>query len=416
MFEKLFNSPAVLFRHLNAPFVRERENYLIHRARDGTAKETLLRIARELLIIVREMDLCSQKLISIKAIESAAERWAHQQKQRNRACGLKHSSNVFIYIARDWLQFIGRLKKPKIKPTPYQSIIQDFSLFMEHDRALSAVTIHNYVWYVKLFLSWLNKQKRSLGDVSVLDVDIFVRQWQHKQNWSRATCSCCTKSLRAFFRYAERCNWCTHGIADAIESPRIFKQEALPTGPEWGDVQKLLASTETNNPRDIRDRAVLIFFSVYGFRSSEVAHLQLENLDWEREVINIYRSKQRVTQSYPLTHNTGEAILQYLKEVRPKTKHRNVFITLRAPFRPILASSMHNIVSSRISRLGIESFHKGPHSLRHACAAHLVSEGFSLKEIGDHLGHRSAFATRIYAKVDFNGLREVANFDIGGLL
>jgi site-specific recombinase XerD len=45
----------------------------------------------------------------------------------------------------------------------------------------------------------------------------------------------------------------------------------------------------------------------------------------------------------------------------------------------------------------------------------LVAEGFSLKHIGDHLGHRSAYATRIYAKVDLAGLREVADFDLGGL-
>jgi hypothetical protein len=45
-----------------------------------------------------------------------------------------------------------------------------------------------------------------------------------------------------------------------------------------------------------------------------------------------------------------------------------------------------------------------------------VEEGFSLKEIGDHLGHRSAFSTRTYAKVDLAGLREVASFDLGGLL
>lgn len=65
--------------------------------------------------------------------------------------------------------------------------------------------------------------------------------------------------------------------------------------------------------------------------------------------------------------------------------------------------------------LHIESLHRGPHSLRHACAGHLVAEGFSLKEVGDHLGHRSAFATRTYAKVDLVGLREVGNFDLGGL-
>jgi len=72
-------------------------------------------------------------------------------------------------------------------------------------------------------------------------------------------------------------------------------------------------------------------------------------------------------------------------------------------------------VSSRLRALGIESPHRGPHSLRHACAGHLVAEKFSLKEVGDHLGHRSAYATRIYAKVDLAGLREVANFGLGGL-
>ena len=68
-----------------------------------------------------------------------------------------------------------------------------------------------------------------------------------------------------------------------------------------------------------------------------------------------------------------------------------------------------------MAQLGIKSLHRGPHSLRHACAGHLVKEGFSLKEIGDHLGHRSSFSTRTYAKVDLASLREVASFDLGGL-
>jgi len=59
--------------------------------------------------------------------------------------------------------------------------------------------------------------------------------------------------------------------------------------------------------------------------------------------------------------------------------------------------------------------HHGPHGLRHACAAHLVEAGLSLKEIGDHLGHRGTYATRTYAKVDLVGLREVAAFSLGGL-
>jgi site-specific recombinase XerD len=403
MFEKLFNYPAVLSRHLKAPLVSERKSYLAYRARDGTSRGTLLRIARELLVIVREMDLDSKVSISAEAIESAAKRWARRQKRQNRSHGLQHSRRLFSQIARDWLRFLGRLKEPEATPASYTPMIQELSLFMQCERGLSTATIRNYVWYVRQFLGWFYEQERPLDEVSVLDVDTFVRQ--HKNNWSRITSVCCAKSLRAFFRYAEKHGWCANGIAEAIESPRIFKQEALPTGLDCSD-----------RPRDIRDRAILMLLSVYGFRSGEIAQLRLEDLDWEREIINAYRSKQRITQSYPLTYTIGTAILRYLKQVRPKVKQRNVFLTLRAPFRPISAGGMYHVVSSRISQLGINSLHKGPHTLRHACAAHLVSEGFSLKEIGDHLGHRSAYATRIYAKVDLAGLREVANFDFGGVL
>jgi len=414
MFTKLLSYPGVLSRHLKAPLAHERESYLAHRARDGTAKETLLRIARELLIIVHEMDLRPQMSIGIESIEVAAERWARRQKRRHRARTLQHSRILFVQAARDWLKYLGRLTEPEPTVEPHASAIREFSLFMQYERGFSAVTIRNYLWHVRKFLNWFDERCSTLGNVSVLDVDAFV--WQHRNSWSRVTSASCAKSLRAFFRYAERCGWCANGIAGAIETPRIFKQESLPTGPDWGSVQKLLASTESNNPMDIRDRAILMLLSVYGFRSSEVAQMRLENLDWEREIISVYRSKQRTTQSYPLTYAIGTAILRYLKGTRPECKHRNVFLTLKAPFRPISTGGMYHIVNSRMSRLGIESYHKGPHALRHACAARLVSEGFSLKEIGDHLGHRSAYATRIYAKVDLAGLREVANFDIGGVL
>ena len=71
------------------------------------------------------------------------------------------------------------------------------------------------------------------------------------------------------------------------------------------------------------------------------------------------------------------------------------------------------MVSDRMKRLGIQTPHRGPHALRHACAGHLLARGLSVKEIGDHLGHRSLESTRIYAKVDLKGLREVAAFDLG---
>src|SRR5205085_1613427 len=149
-----------------------------------------------------------------------------------------------------------------------------------------------------------------------------------------------TYRLRAFFRYAHKRGWCRSGLAEAIQAPRVFTDRTLPCGPSWADVRRLLATAEGDEPKAVRDRAILLLLAVYALRAGEVRRL-----------------------------------------------------------RP----------------LGVTLPHYGAHALRHACATHLLSEGLSLKEIGDHLGHQHPDATRTYAKVDLAGLRQVAGFDLGGL-
>ena len=412
MFEALFKYPAVLSRHREAPLANERESYLAYRAKDGTSVATLRRIARELYVIVREMDLRSTK-IRFDAIDSAAKHWARRQRRCGRVHQLRWSHGLFVQVAQDWLGFLGRLQEPEVKAPCYAPMVEDFSRFLQAERGLSAVTIHNYLWYVEKFLGWIDTLGHDLAKASILDVDEFIKL---HHSWSRVTSACCANSLRSFFRHAERRGWCASGIGAAIESPRIFKQESLPTGPDWQSVHALIAHADSACVRDVRDRAILMIFSTYGFRSREVSQLRLEDVNWERERIHVHRFKGRHDQEYPLIHSIGDAIVRYLKEVRPRTSRREIFLTLRAPFRPLSTGTMYRIVSSRMAELGIKSLHRGPHSLRHACASHLVGEGFSLKEIGDHLGHRSNFSTRTYAKVDLAGLREVASFDLGGLL
>ncbi len=78
--------------------------------------------------------------------------------------------------------------------------------------------------------------------------------------------------------------------------------------------------------------------------------------------------------------------------------------------------SISPIVHWRLKALGVNLPRRGAHCLRHACASRLLAAGFSLKEIGDHLGHRSANSTLSYTKVDLAGLRQVAEVDLGGLI
>jgi integrase len=204
-------------------------------------------------------------------------------------------------------------------------------------------------------------------------------------------------------------------LAAAITAPRQYRHEGLPIGPSWDDVRRLLAAAEGDRPADIRDRALLMLLAVYGLRAGEVTALCLKDFDWEREMLSVPRGKSQRPRTYPLCRPTGDAVLRYLREVRPRSDRREVFLTLVAPFRPLTANSLGRAVSRRFRALGLTLPHYGAHALRHACASHLLAQGLSLKEIGDHLGHRSPDATRIYAKVDLAALRAVGDVDLEGL-
>jgi len=414
VFETLFKYPRVVARHRTGPSAEARELFLNHCVSQGLAGATLLRHARELLVIAERIDITSGETIGAQAIEAAANRWARKQQQRHRVQGLEWSRALFVQTARNWFRFLGCLDEPPPRILLFADRLADFAAYQRDERGLSPSTIRGQGWQVEKFLSWLDQQNRSFDDVSLKDVDTFLAG-NGKLGWGRASVSTSTKALRAFFRHAAVRGWCSASIAAGIDGPRLFRHEGLPIGPPWPDVQRLIASTGGDSARDIRDRAILMLLATYGFRSGEVTGLCLEDVNWESEIISISRPKQRRAQEYPLVSQVGEAILRYLQHVRPRCARREIFLTYKAPFRRLSQGALYRLVSARLGALGIQILRRGPHSLRHACAGHLVAEGFSLKQIGDHLGHRSAEATRIYAKVDLVGLREVANFDLGGL-
>lgn len=224
-----------------------------------------------------------------------------------------------------------------------------------------------------------------------------------------------TGALRIFLRYAAAQGLCDSRLAAALRSPRMYAQESLPSAPGWSDVQQILATTETDKPADIRNRAILMLLSIYGMRRGEVVALRLDQVDWAGRTLHVFRLKRWQPQVYPLLPTVAEALARYIDTVRPHSSYAEIFLGLKAPQRPLTPSALFSPVNNKFKALGIEVKHRGPHALRHACAAHLVSEGLSFKEIGDHLGHRSTTATMTYAKVDLRALREIGNFDLGEL-
>ena len=255
----------------------------------------------------------------------------------------------------------------------------------------------------------------ALASLRITDIDRAIAEKNARRNYSRITIKHFASEIRAFIRYAEERGLCRPGMAPAIIPPRIYPTESVPAGLNWADVKRLLASTEGSRPTDKRDRAILMMLIAYGLRSGEVRGLRLDDIDWENETLRVRRSKPGRTHVYPLSRGVGQAILRYIIDVRPSCSERTLFLTRLGPPRPLTSGGLGTVVRSRLKRLGVVARRTGPHALRHAAAQRLLDQGMSMKVIGDFLGHREPSSTAIYAKVDLRALREVADFDLGGL-
>lgn len=415
MFEELFDGPIARARQYASPLTDERRRFLSHLKSLGYARTSLKAVACELLIITDRLDLSGADAIDVAVVDAAAQRWAAHQVRRGHSTSVRVSARNFRYWAEGWLRYLGRLtERPPATSPPFQRLLDGFTTYMADEQGLTPASIRSHGWKTKTFLAWYWPQGRPFADVTIQDVDDFLAA-KGKATWARRSVAIAAQALKAFFRYAERVQQCRAGIAAAIAGPRIFDFETLPSGPAWADVEAMIRSLDTDRPVDIRRRAAWLLFATYGFRVGEVAGLTLEDLDWERDLIRIRRVKRHDVQTYPLSKDAGRALLRYLTEVRPRGPWRAVFLTLQAPHRRLSHGGLYNLASRVLCARGLRLRHHGPHALRHACATRLLSQGFSFKDIGDHLGHRSADATAIYAKVDLPNLREVARFDLGGV-
>lgn len=410
-FEQLFRRAETVQRYRAAPLCRSRLLYLDHRCELGTSHSELRRIACVQLGAVQCMQLGDEGEVEPAEVAAAAERWAGSDPGR-RDPG--EARRVFLRHAGGWLRFAGRLEQPTAVPLPHGDFVGEFAEDMR-ERGWSTATIRCYRCRAEQFVRGFGA--RPLAEVKLEDIDraLGVPSARDGKPRSRHTIRTHAHCLRSFFRFAARRGLCGPGLAATIPVPRIYRDEGLPTGPSRQQVQCLLASVEGPRPADLRDRALLLALAVYGLRCGELSGLLLDDINWDAETFRVRCPKPGRTGLYPLSRRCGDALARYLREARPRSAAREVFLSLHPPTRPLSAAGISRVVRRRLRRAGIECQRPGAHALRHACAQHLLDKRFAMADIGDYLGHRRISSTAVYAKVDLAGLRQVADFDLGDL-
>lgn len=192
----------------------------------------------------------------------------------------------------------------------------------------------------------------------------------------------------------------------------------IPTVWTQDEVTRLLAQVDRGSPRGRRDYAILLLAAQTGMRVSDIIRLKFSNIQWEQKRIDIVQTKTCVPLAIPMSEELGWALIDYIKNSRPKTGSDIVFLSMASPYEPFVTKdNLYHIIAKYRRRAGIHRYARqsgGLHTLRHSLASNLLTADTPLPTISNILGHADPRSTAYYIKVDIAHLRECAIDPDGG--
>ena len=287
---------------------------------------------------------------------------------------------------------------------PTQQILNNFDLHLRDERALAPATRLYYVEFAGKFVTWcFGAGPIDLSRLCTRDVTEFVQR-STKDTRVRMM----TTALKSFLRF-ERYSGKIHlDLAACVPAVANWRLSSIPRALPPAQVELVLASVNRSTAVGQRDYAILLLLARLGLRAGEVATLTLEDINWQAGLMTV-RGKGNCDSQLPIPVEVGEAIAEYLRNGRPCSSSRRVFLRSKAPVAGLKGQqAICSIVRHALATAGIDSPRKGSHQFRHGLACQMLSQGASLAEIGELLRHRNPQTTAIYAKVDLVSLKTLA--------
>jgi site-specific recombinase XerD len=291
--------------------------------------------------------------------------------------------------------------------TPFREAAPGFVAYLREERGLRESTILQYGHHLRRFEQYLGRIRLDDLDAltpAVLSAFVVDSSTGLAKTSLRDRCGV----LRVFLRYLHREQLVRRDLSATVESPQVYRLSEIPRSISWNDVGRVLEGVDRRSPTGKRDYAILLLLVTYGLRAREVAALSLDHVDWRSERLRIPERKAGHSTAFPLSPIVGEALLEYIQQGRPKSSCRQVFLRALAPHRPVTQGAVSARAAHYLRKAGLNVPRPGSHTLRHTCVQRLVDADFSLKQIGDFVGHRSPSSTEIYSKVAVESLRELA--------
>ncbi|HZR91350.1 MAG TPA: tyrosine-type recombinase/integrase [Gaiellaceae bacterium] len=288
--------------------------------------------------------------------------------------------------------------------TPLEGLIGQYRQWLVGERGLAAATVHRYETLARRFLGERVTADDEQGVAGLTGAEVSAFLVRECARLSVGSAKGRVAELRSLLRFLHLRGLTALALAEAVPPVAGWRDTGIPRTLARVEVERLLAGCDRSRLDGVRDFAILILLARLGLRSIEVARLELDDLDWRAGEL-VVRGKARRQDRLPLPSDVGEALAAYLSQRGPHDSRR-VFLTLRAPTRPVRADLVGDVVQRACRRAGVG--HVGAHRLRHTLASELLREGASLIDVSQVLRHRDLATTAIYAKIDLGRLRQVA--------
>ncbi len=401
----LINSQVVLSRAPEGPLARYIGSFAEWGRQQGYALDS---IHRQVLLAagfsrwLRQNGVVVRSICSDHPVRYLRYRARHLRPCRGDAAALRH---LIDFLRREGVIPVKKIAAPRL--TSAERYAQAYEQYLHEARALASATIVNYVPFIRDFLEdRFGHGGVRLSRMRAGDVVRFVQRQAPRLHLKRAKLM--TTALRSFLHYARYRGEVTLDLAAAVPVVANWSMTSIPRAISADHVRQLLDSIDRSTAVGRRDYAVLLLLARLGLRASEVAFLELDDIDWKTGRLTV-RSKGAQRLELPLPTEVGKAIAAYLRHGRPLSNSRRVFLRAKAPIRGFCgACAVGSIVRHSLKRAGIHAPTTGAHQFRHGLATEMLRRGASLSEIGQLLGHRHPQTTKIYTKVDIKALRTLA--------
>jgi integrase/recombinase XerD len=299
-------------------------------------------------------------------------------------------------------------RAPRHARPPATALLRAYADHLVRCRGNPEKTVNKRLDHIAKFLEYLAGHGKTWRAATLIDIDEFLIACSKR--YARPTVADIAGSIRFFTRFLLATGRTSVELAESVISPSQPQHERPRRALPWADVQRLLRSVDTSTAPGLRDWALLLLMSTYGFGAGEVIRLQLQDIDWSAATLRVVRPKTGVAFTLPLLPAMAKVLARYLRWGRPpNTPTRHLFVRMKMPFGPLSASSaVRHILIKHAKVAGLDAPYLGSHVLRHSNAARQIDLGIRPRVLSDLLGHRDPESISAYVRIATQSLRDVS--------